>query len=171
MPNSRSSGASPDALDDFWLDEDGPVPVLLRRLHPDVPVPVRAHPGDAAVDLVSVDAIDLGPGERVSVGTGLAVALPAGFAAFVLPRSGLAARHGLTIVNAPGTIDAGYRGEVRVTLLNTDRAERVVLDRLSRIAQLIVMPVPSVRFVEVASLPGSARGEQGFGSTGTGGRP
>lgn len=151
--------------------EAGPVPVLLRRLDPAVAVPTPAHPGDAGVDLATTEAIDLAPGQRATVGTGLAVALPDGFAAFVLPRSGLAARSGLTIVNAPGTVDAGYRGEIRVTVLNTDAATAVRLDRGDRIAQLVVLPVPRIRFLEVTTLPGSVRGDAGFGSTGTGPRP
>jgi dUTP pyrophosphatase len=162
---THPAGAAPD------LDPaGGSVPVLLRRLDPDVPVPAAAHPGDAGVDLVTTDALELAPGQRATVGTGIALALPDGFAAFVLPRSGLAARSGLTIVNAPGTVDAGYRGEVRVTLLNTDDRVTVRLERGDRIAQLIVLPVPRIRFVEVATLPGSVRGEAGFGSTGTGRR-
>ena len=142
------------------------VPVLLRRLDPGVPVPAYAHPGDAGVDLVTAEDVDLGPGQRAVVGTGVAIALPDGYAAFVHPRSGLAARHGVTLVNAPGTVDAGYRGEIRVTLLNTDVAARVRFVRGDRIAQLVVQRVERVRFVEVDTLPGSARGDAGFGSTG-----
>jgi dUTP pyrophosphatase len=130
--------------------------------------PGPAHPGDAAVDLTAAEAADLGPGERATVGTGLRIALPVGYAAFVLPRSGLAARHGITIVNAPGTIDAGYRGEIRVTLLNTDQRQPYHVAVGDRIAQLVVLPVPDVRFVPVAALPGSHRGSAGFGSTGFG---
>lgn len=136
-------------------------------------LPVYAHPGDAGADLVSTDDVVLGPGERATVGTGLRIALPDGYLGFVVPRSGLAMNHGLTIVNAPGTVDAGYRGEVRVTLLNTDARESYTISAGDRIAQLIVMPVPRVRFIEVERLPGSDRGEGGFGSTGyraTGGR-
>ena len=163
----------PDAAADLDPDpypaSDPPaVPVLLRRLDPGVPVPSAAHPGDAGVDLVTTEAVELRPGQRATVGTGLALALPDGYAAFVLPRSGLAARAGLTIVNAPGTVDAGYRGEVRITLLNTDADASVHLVRGDRVAQLVVMPVPRIRFLEVATLPGSIRGEAGFGSTGTG---
>lgn len=131
-------------------------------------LPVYAHPGDAGADLVSADDVVLGPGERATVGTGLRIALPNGYVAFVVPRSGLAMKHGITIVNAPGTVDAGYRGELRVTLLNTDAAEPYAIAAGDRIAQLIVMPVPRVRFVEVERLPGSDRGEGGFGSTGYG---
>lgn len=129
-------------------------------------IPGYAHPGDAGADLVSTDAVVLDPGERATVGTGVAIALPAGFAAFVVPRSGLAARHGITIVNSPGTIDAGYRGEIRVTLLNTDSEYPYSVSIGDRIAQLIVVPVTAARFVPVERLPGSERGEHGFGSTG-----
>jgi dUTP pyrophosphatase len=129
-------------------------------------IPAYAHPGDAGADLVSTDAIELGPGARATVGTGVSVALPDGYVAFVVPRSGLAAKHGITIVNSPGTVDAGYRGEIRVTLLNTDRSEAYSVAIGDRIAQLIVMPVTQARFVPVSTLPGSQRGESGFGSTG-----
>ena len=140
--------------------------VLLLRLDPALPVPEYAHPGDAGADLVSAVDVDLAPGARATVPTGVAIALPAGYAAFVHPRSGLAARHGVTLVNAPGTIDAGYRGEISVTLLNTDTAEPVHLARGDRVAQLVVQPVSTARFVEVQRLPGSVRGAGGFGSTG-----
>ena len=129
-------------------------------------VPVYAHPGDAGADLVSTEALRLAPGERALVGTGVRIALPDGYVAFVVPRSGLAAKHGITIVNAPGTVDAGYRGEIKVSLLNTDATEPYDIAVGDRIAQLIVMPVPRVRFVPVDELPESARGEGGFGSTG-----
>ena len=129
-------------------------------------VPAYAHPGDAGADLVATEAVRLGPGERALVGTGVRIALPDGYAAFVVPRSGLAARHGITIVNSPGTVDAGYRGEIKVSLLNTDATEPYDISVGDRIAQLIVMPVPRVRFVPVDELPESARGEGGFGSTG-----
>jgi dUTP pyrophosphatase len=142
------------------------VDVLIQRLDPGLPPPSYAHPGDAGCDLYAAQDVDLGPGERTLMPTGLAVALPAGYAAFVHPRSGLAARHGVTIVNAPGTVDAGYRGEIKVTLLNTDRSAPVSFRRGDRIAQLIIQPVPPVRFQEVDRLPESARGEGGFGSTG-----
>jgi len=142
------------------------VVVPLVRLDDGLPVPAHARPGDAGVDLsTSVDVV-LAPGERRTVPTGVALALPPGYAGFVHPRSGLAARHGLTIVNAPGTIDAGYRGEIRVTLLNTDAEQDVVLARGDRIAQLVVQRVEQVRFVEVDELPESVRGHGGFGSTG-----
>jgi dUTP pyrophosphatase len=131
-------------------------------------LPVYAHPGDAGADLVAAEAVVLGPGERATVPTGLKIALPNGYVGFVVPRSGLAAKHGLTIVNSPGTVDAGYRGEIRVTLLNTDPGESYAIAAGDRIAQLIVMALPTVRFVEVERLPGSERGEGGFGSTGYG---
>jgi dUTP diphosphatase len=143
------------------------VPELpVRRLHPDLPLPAYAHPGDAGADLCAAEDVVLPPGGRATVGTGLAVAVPAGHAAFVHPRSGLAARHGITVVNAPGTVDAGYRGEVRVVLLNTDRHEPFTVHRGDRIAQLVVQPVTTVRFVDVEELPPTPRGEGGFGSTG-----
>lgn len=129
-------------------------------------LPVYAHPGDAGADLVSTEDVVLGPGERATVPTGLSVALPNGYVGFVVPRSGLAMRHGITIVNSPGTVDAGYRGEIRVTLLNTDSDESYAISAGDRIAQLIVMALPRVRFVDVERLPGSERGEGGFGSTG-----
>lgn len=129
-------------------------------------VPVYAHPGDAGADLVSTEAIRLAPGQRALVGTGVRIALPEGYVAFVVPRSGLAAKHGITIVNAPGTVDAGYRGEIKVALLNTDADTAYDVAAGDRIAQLIVMPVPQVRFLPVDELPESTRGEGGFGSTG-----
>lgn len=130
------------------------------------PEPRYAHPGDAGADLTSTDELTLAPGQRATVGTGVAIALPDGYVAFVVPRSGLAARHGITIVNSPGTVDAGYRGELRVTLLNTDGSEPYRISAGDRIAQLIVLPVSRARFVEVQHLPGTERGEGGFGSTG-----
>ena len=129
-------------------------------------VPQYAHPGDAGADLRSAEAHRLAPGARATVGTGVAIALPNGYVAFVVPRSGLAARHGITVVNSPGTVDAGYRGEIRVTLLNTDSEHPFDIEVGDRIAQLIVMPVSRARFVPVEKLPGSHRGESGFGSTG-----
>ncbi|WP_407937125.1 dUTP diphosphatase [Kineosporia babensis] len=140
--------------------------MLVQRLDPELPVPGYAHPGDAGADLVTSIDVTLAPGERQTVPTGIAIALPEGYAAFVHPRSGLAARLGLTVVNAPGTVDAGYRGEIRVTLLNTDRSTPVELRRGDRIAQLVVQPVSRAFFIEAGSLPGSARGAGGFGSTG-----
>lgn len=140
--------------------------VLITRLDPDVPLPSYARQDDAGADLVCAEDVDLAPGQRAVVGTGIAIALPAGYAAFVHPRSGLAARHGVTLVNAPGTIDAGYRGEIRVILLNTDPATPVSFRRGDRIAQLVVQRVERAAFREVAALPDSARGDNGFGSTG-----
>ncbi len=140
--------------------------VLLLRLDPDLPAPGYAHPGDAGADLVAREDVVLAPGARATVPTGVAIALPDGYAAFVHPRSGLAARHGLTIVNAPGTVDAGYRGEIAVTLHNTDAHETLTLSRGDRIAQLVVQQVARARFIEVETLPGSHRGAGGFGSTG-----
>ncbi|MFD5225540.1 dUTP diphosphatase [Microbacterium sp. NPDC058342] len=128
--------------------------------------PFYAHPGDAGADLVASEAVRLEPGERALVGTGLRIALPEGYAAFVVPRSGLAARHGITVVNSPGTVDAGYRGEIKVSLLNTDSTDAYDVAVGDRIAQLIVMPVVQARFEPVDELPDSVRGEGGFGSTG-----
>ncbi|HOQ22468.1 dUTP diphosphatase [Microbacterium paulum] len=136
------------------------VPIIAAQ------VPAYAHPGDAGADLVSTEALRLEPGQRALVGTGVRIALPDGYVAFVVPRSGLAARHGITIVNSPGTVDAGYRGEIKVSLLNTDASQAYDVAVGDRIAQLIIMPVPRVRFVAVDELPDSARGEGGFGSTG-----
>jgi dUTP pyrophosphatase len=140
--------------------------VLITRLDPTVPLPAYARPGDAGADLFAAEDVDLAPGERALVGTGIAIALPDGYAGFVHPRSGLAARHGITLVNAPGTIDAGYRGEIKVILLNTDPARAVSLHRGDRIAQLVVQRVENVTFREVPALPESDRGDNGFGSTG-----
>ena len=142
------------------------VDVLIRRLDPELPLPSRAHPGDAGADLVTAVDVELGPGERAVVPTGVAIALPDGYAAFVHPRSGLAARHGVTIVNAPGTVDAGYRGEIRVTLLNTDPGQSVRFQRGDRVAQLVIQRVAVPVFHEVDTLPGSMRADGGFGSTG-----
>ena len=129
-------------------------------------VPEYAHPGDAGADLSAAESVDLRPGERATVRTGVSIALPDGYVAFVVPRSGLADRHGITIVNSPGTVDAGYRGELKVTILNTDAAEPFSIAVGDRIAQLIVMPVSRARLIPVSSLPGSHRGDAGFGSTG-----
>jgi dUTP pyrophosphatase len=129
-------------------------------------VPAYAHPGDAGADLVSAEALRLEPGERALVRTGVRIALPDGYVAFVVPRSGLATKHGITIVNSPGTVDAGYRGELKVTLLNTDAREPYEIGIGDRIAQLIVMPVSRANFIPVEQLPDSARGNGGFGSTG-----
>ncbi|WP_432557481.1 dUTP diphosphatase [Granulicoccus sp. GXG6511] len=144
------------------------VEVLIHRLDPDLPVPAYSHEGDAGADLHTTEDLVLAPGERRLVGTGVAVALPWGYAGFVHPRSGLAARHGLTVVNAPGTIDAGYRGEIKVCLLNTDREQPISLRRGDRIAQLVIQTVARASFVEAADLPDSMRGVGGHGSTGTG---
>jgi dUTP pyrophosphatase len=138
----------------------------VRRLDPDLPLPAYAHPGDAGADLCAAEEVVLPPGGRATVGTGVALAVPDGYAAFVHPRSGLASRHGITVVNAPGTIDAGYRGEVKVVLLNTDREEPFTVHRGDRVAQLVVQPVARARFLEVAELPPSSRGAGGFGSSG-----
>lgn len=129
-------------------------------------VPEYAHPGDAGADLRSAIDVVLEPGRRETVPTGVSIALPDGYVAFVVPRSGLAARHGITIVNSPGTVDAGYRGEIRITMLNTDHQEPFAIAAGDRIAQLIVMPVSRARFIPVETLPGSHRGDGGFGSTG-----
>ncbi|UED87023.1 dUTP diphosphatase [Streptomyces profundus] len=144
----------------------GPLDVLIRRVDPQVPLPARAHPGDAGVDLVTTEQAELAPGERAVLPTGVSIALPDGYAAFVHPRSGLAARCGVAMVNAPGTIDAGYRGEIKVIVINLDPRESVRFQRFDRIAQLVVQRVETVRFHEVAELPGSARATGGFGSTG-----
>jgi dUTP diphosphatase len=144
----------------------GPVEVLVRRLDPDLPLPTYSHPGDAGADLVTTQDVVLEPGQRAMVPTGVAIALPAGYAAFVHPRSGLAHKLGVGVVNAPGTVDAGYRGEIKVLLVNHDRSDTVRLRRGDRIAQLVVQRVERARFHEVELLPGSARGEGGHGSTG-----
>ncbi len=141
--------------------------VQVRRLDPDVPLPAYAHPGDAGCDLVTVEDADVAPGERVLLRTGIALALPEGYAAFVHPRSGLAARSGMGIVNAPGTVDAGYRGEVQVIVINHDPREVLRLRRMDRIAQLVVQRVEQVAWREVdGELPPSSRGTGGHGSTG-----
>ncbi len=154
---SASSPAAPDP---------GSVPVLLRQLDSQLEPPTYAHPGDAGADLRSAEDFQLEPGERRLVGTGVAIALPEGYAAFVYPRSGLAARHGISIVNGPGTVDAGYRGEIKVCLINTDRVAPFRIARGVRIAQLVIQPVSRGSFVPVAELPDSSRGIGGYGSTG-----
>jgi dUTP pyrophosphatase len=138
----------------------------VRRIDPELPLPAYAHPGDAGADLYAAEEVLLPPGGRAVVRTGFAVAVPDGFAAFVHPRSGLAARHGVTLVNAPGTIDAGYRGEVKVVLANTDPTQPFKVLRGDRIAQLVLQPVARARFLEVAELPPTPRAGGGFGSTG-----
>ncbi len=140
--------------------------VLLTRLDPRLPIPAYGRPGDAGVDLRCTTDVVLAPGARAVVGTGMAIALPFGYAGFVHPRSGLAASAGLSVVNAPGTVDAGYRGEILVCLINHDPRAEIVLRRGDRIAQLVVQRVAQVRFVEVAELPPSERGTRGHGSTG-----
>jgi dUTP pyrophosphatase len=142
------------------------VSIGFVRLDPEMPVPRYAHPGDAGADLAITEDCELAPGQRRVVGTGLAIALPTGWAGFVHPRSGLAARSGLTIVNAPGTIDAGYRGEIKVCLLNTDSATPLRLTRGDLIAQLVVQQVAVADFVELDELPATVRGASGYGSTG-----
>jgi dUTP pyrophosphatase len=137
----------------------------IRRLREDAVVPERAYAGDAGLDLAACERHELGPGERALVGTGLAVAIPEGYAGFVQPRSGLAARNGISVVNSPGLVDSGYRGEIRVVLLNTDTAEPFVVEPGMRIAQLVVLPVPELEPVVVEELPESERGVRGFGSS------
>jgi len=141
------------------------IELAVRRLREDAVLPSRAYEGDAGFDLSACERVELAPGERAAVGTGLAVAIPEGFAGFVQPRSGLAARHGLSIVNTPGLVDSGYRGEVRVLLLNTDRERPFTVEPGMRIAQLVVLPAPHVDLVEVDELPETARGVRGFGSS------
>ena len=138
----------------------------VRRLHPAARLPRRAHPGDAGLDLYAVEGVALGPGERARVGTGIAIEVPADHAGWVLPRSGLAARHGIGVVNAPGLIDSGYRGELSVVLVNLDRESTFAVERGMRIAQLVVSRVAAPDVLEVAELEESARGTGGFGSTG-----
>jgi dUTP pyrophosphatase len=137
----------------------------IQRLREDAVVPARAYAGDAGLDLAACERVELGPGQRASVPTGLAVAIPGGFAGFVQPRSGLAARHGITIVNTPGLVDSGYRGELKVVLLNTDARETFTVEPGMRIAQLVVLPVPELEPVVVDELPASERGVRGFGSS------
>ena len=142
------------------------VQVLITRLDPDLPLPRYAKGGDAGADIVSRIDITLAPGERALVPTGIAIALPDGYVALVHPRSGLAIKHGVTMVNAPGTVDAGYRGELQIILINHDKSEPVSFKRGDRIAQLVIQKVEHAEFVEVRDLPGSGRGTGGFGSTG-----
>jgi dUTP pyrophosphatase len=137
----------------------------IRRLRPDAVVPARAYSGDAGLDLSSCERVELAPGERALVPTGLAVAIPEGYAGFVQPRSGLAAKHGISIVNTPGLVDSGYRGELLVNLVNTDRSEPFVVEEGMRIAQLVILPIPELELVEVDELPESERGVRGFGSS------
>jgi dUTP pyrophosphatase len=139
--------------------------LLIKKLREDAIVPTRAYEGDAGLDLAACERVELGPGERRTVGTGLAVAIPEGHAGLVQPRSGLASRHGITIVNTPGLVDAGYRGELHIILLNTDASEPFVVEPGMRIAQLVVVAIPELEPVEVDELPASERGVRGFGST------
>ena len=141
------------------------IELAVRRLRDDAVLPTRAYEGDAGLDLAACERVTLGPGERAVVGTGLAVAIPDGYAGLVLPRSGLAVRHGIGKVNAPGLVDSGYRGELRVVLLNTDRHASFTVEPGMRIAQLLLVRVPPVELVEVAELPDSERGVRGFGSS------
>lgn len=155
---------------DRATNQEPDLDVAVVRLDPDLPLPSYAHPGDAGADLHTTVDVTLGPGERALVPTGISIALPDGFVALVHPRSGLAARHGLSIVNTPGTVDAGYRGEIKVLLINHDPVEPVTLSRGDRIAQLVIQRYERARFVEVGVLPESSRGDGGYGSTGTGSR-
>jgi len=142
------------------------IELRIQRLREDAIVPERAYEGDAGVDLAACETVQLAPGERAIVGTGLAVAIPEGYAGFVQPRSGLADRHGISIVNAPGLIDSGYRGEIKVILLNTDRSASFLVEPGMRIAQLVVLPVPEIDLVESDELPATERGVRGHGSSG-----
>ncbi|MCW2965436.1 MAG: deoxyuridine 5-triphosphate nucleotidohydrolase Dut [Actinomycetia bacterium] len=137
----------------------------IQRLRPDAVVPGRAYSGDAGLDLSSCERVELAPGERALVPTGLAVAIPEGYAGFVQPRSGLATKHGISIVNTPGLVDSGYRGELLVNLVNTDKREPFVVEPGMRIAQLVILPIPELELVEVDELPQSERGVRGFGSS------
>ncbi|MFZ9283115.1 MAG: dUTP diphosphatase [Candidatus Nanopelagicales bacterium] len=140
--------------------------ILVKKLVPDVPLPSFAHPGDAGADLVSTEHLELKPGERALVPTGISIALPAGLVAYVMPRSGLAIKHGVTVLNAPGSIDAGYRGEIKVPLINLDPSNSYTINKFDRIAQLTIQQLAEVRFVLAETLPDSHRGDGGFGSTG-----
>ncbi len=141
------------------------IELAVVRLREEATLPGRAYAGDAGLDLSTCERVELAPGERAVVPTGLAVAIPAGFAGFVQPRSGLAARQGIAVVNSPGLIDAGYRGEIRVVLLNTDREQTFIAEPGDRIAQLVVLPVPELELVELDELPATERGVHGFGSS------
>jgi dUTP pyrophosphatase len=142
------------------------VEVLITRLDPDLPLPRYAKGGDAGADIVSRIDFTIAPGERALIPTGIAIALPDGYVALVHPRSGLAIKHGITMVNSPGTVDAGYRGELQIILINHDKSESVSFKRGDRIAQLVIQKVERANFIEVEELPGSGRGSGGFGSTG-----
>ena len=141
------------------------IDVPVRRLRPDAHLPEQAYEGDAGMDLAACEAVTIEPGERAVVPTGLAIEIPDGYAGFVQPRSGLAVRHGIGIVNTPGLIDSGYRGEIRVVLINTDREQRFKVEPGMRIAQLVIVPVAAARLVEVDELAASERGSRGFGSS------
>ncbi|MEX0427061.1 dUTP diphosphatase [Nocardioides sp. DS6] len=158
--------AQTDARTHARTDSSHALEIALLRLDAELPPPAYAHPGDAGADLLTAVDVTLAPGERCLVPTGVAIALPEGFVALVHPRSGLAARHGLSIVNTPGTVDAGYRGEIKVLLINLDPADTIRLRRGDRIAQLVIQRVERARFVEVEALPESVRGAGGYGSTG-----
>jgi dUTP pyrophosphatase len=145
--------------------------LLVRRLHPDAAIPAAAYDGDAGLDLASVEEAELAPGERRTIATGIAVAIPPGHAGFVQPRSGLASRHGITVVNSPGLIDSGYRGEIRVVVLNTDSAETFRIEPGDRIAQLVVLALPELRILVTDELPDSERAHRGFGSSAVGTPP
>ncbi len=142
------------------------IELVVARLRDDAVLPSQAYQGDAGLDLTACERVEIAPGERVVVGTGISVAIPPGHAGLVLPRSGLAAKHGLTIVNTPGLVDSGYRGEIKVILLNTDRSEPFVVEPGMRIAQLVPVELPQVGVVEAAELPASERGAGGMGSSG-----
>jgi dUTP pyrophosphatase len=142
------------------------IEVAVTRLRDDAVLPQSAYSGDAGLDLVACETIEIGPGDRAIIPTGIAVAIPEGYAGFVVPRSGLALRHGISIVNTPGLIDSGYRGELRVIALNTDREHAFTAEAGMRIAQLVIMPAPGIELVETAVLPETARGTAGFGSSG-----
>lgn len=141
------------------------IKLLIQRLERDAVIPERAYAGDAGLDLAASERVEIGPGERAVVGTGLAVAIPEGYAGFVQPRSGLASRHGISVVNSPGLVDSGYRGELRVVLLNIDRVDAFVIEPGMRIAQLVVLAIPHIELSEVEDLPASERGGRGFGSS------
>ena len=141
------------------------IDVSIRRLRPDAHLPEQAYEGDAGMDLAACEAVTIEPGDRAVVPTGLAIEIPDGYAGFVQPRSGLAVRHGIGIVNSPGLIDSGYRGEIRVVLINTDREQRFTVEPGTRVAQLVIVPVAAARIVEVDELAASERGSRGFGSS------
>jgi dUTP pyrophosphatase len=169
VTNGDEGSARPERVSDVNLRQStvtSPVRVLVQRLDTELPLPAYALAGDAGADIVAAQDVTLEPGERAVLPTGLAIALPGGYAAFVHPRSGLAARAGLGLVNAPGTIDAGYRGEIKVIVINHDSARPLTLRRGERIAQLVIQRVEHAEFVEVAELPHSERGAGGHGSTG-----